>query len=57
MSDMASVSPVSFAMRPGDMVSGEDAGAAVVGPPGCATMISSECPGAELLAIGNPAEG
>ena len=36
---MASVSPVSFGARPGDMVWGEDAGATGIGPPGCTTMI------------------
>ena len=54
VSDMASVSPASFALRRGDMAS--DAGAARIGSPGCATMISSEYSGAELLAIGNSAE-
>ena len=43
----------SFAARPGDMVSRMDGEAArIVGSPGCATMISSESPEVEILAIG-----
>ena len=49
-----SMCSVSVARLPGsdDMLSRNEAGAAAVVSTGCATMISSESPGAELLAIG-----
>ena len=58
MPEIASIlDSAAFASRlPGSacMASRDESGAAVIVSTGCATMISSECPGKDSLAIGIP---